>query len=336
MADFNGTILTDKGRNLLSKALTGTALQFTKVSIGDGIWDDSVTPEKLDDLVSKKIDLPINELDVTGDGTARLRFVLTNTGLEEGFFTREIGIYANDPDLGEILYAVTYANDPDYIPNDRVVKVENVTDIYTVVSNTQNVEAVINDTVVIATKDDVKNLAGVDDSLILEKLKNVDGAGSGLDADTIDGKQASDLANVDLSNINNLGKILDLDGEGSGLDTDLIRGLPGDFTNNLNSAGYQKLPSGLIIQWGNVSWKNGSSSKGSSIETTITFPITFPNICFCLLASNSFPDDGLESTEHTLATSVVSNSQGKLREERVYGSNSGNEHGHSFWIAIGY
>lgn len=187
MADFNGTILTDNGRNLLSKALTGTALQFTKVSIGDGVWDSDVSPENLNDLISKKIDLPINTLDVTGDGTARLRFVLTNTGLTDGFFTREIGIYANDPDLGEILYAVTYSNNPDFIPSDGVVKVENVTDIYTVVSNAQNIEAVISDTVVIATKDDVKNLAGVDDSLILSKIKNVDGSGSGLDADLVRG-----------------------------------------------------------------------------------------------------------------------------------------------------
>ena len=187
MADFNGTILTDKGRNLLAKALTGTALQFTKVSIGDGIWDENINPENLTDLISKKIDLPINELDITGDGTARLRFVLTNTGLTDGFFTREIGIYANDPDEGEILYAVTYSNNPDFIPSDGVVKVENVTDIYTVVSNAQNIEAVISDTVVIATKDDVKNLAGVDDSLILEKIKQVDGEGSGLDADLVRG-----------------------------------------------------------------------------------------------------------------------------------------------------
>ena len=158
MADFNGTILTDKGRNLLAKALTGTELKFTKVSLGDGVWNESVNPESLTGLVSKKMDLAINALEVTGDGTARLRFVLTNTGLSEGFFTREIGIYANDPDEGEILYAVTYSKNPDFIPADGVVKIENVTDIYTVVSNAQNVEAVISDTVVIATKDDVNAL----------------------------------------------------------------------------------------------------------------------------------------------------------------------------------
>jgi phage-related tail fiber protein len=203
MADFNGTVLTDKGRNLLSKALTGTALHFTKVALGDGVWDSSVNPENLDDLVSKKIDLPINNLSVTGDGTAVLRFVLTNSGLTDGFFTREIGIYANDPDLGEILYAVTYSNNPDFIPADGVVKIENVTDIYTVVSNAQNVTAVISDTVVIATKDDVKSLSGVDDSLILKKLKNVDGSGSGLDADKLDGLDSSQFIRSDVDDTAN-------------------------------------------------------------------------------------------------------------------------------------
>ena len=157
MADFNGTILTDKGRNLLSKALTGTELKFTKVSLGDGVWDDSVNPESLEDILSK-MDLPINELEVTGDGTAKLRVVLTNTGLDDGFFTRELGIYADDPDEGEILYGVTYANNPDFIPTDGVTKIENIIDIYTVVSNAQNVEAVISDMVVIATKEDIENV----------------------------------------------------------------------------------------------------------------------------------------------------------------------------------
>jgi hypothetical protein len=39
-----------------------------------------------------------------------------------------------------------------------VTKVENVVDIYTVIANTQNVTAVISDTVVLATKQDVNNL----------------------------------------------------------------------------------------------------------------------------------------------------------------------------------
>jgi hypothetical protein len=159
MADFTGTLLTQKGRNLLSKAQTGATLTFTKIKIGDGTWATGTDPTQLNDLVDPKLSLSIQSIQVVGDGTVRLRFVLTNTGLQQGFFMREIGIYAQDPDLGEILYAVAYAGDrADYIPSDGTTKVENVVDIYTVISNTQNVSAVISDTVVIATKQDVDNL----------------------------------------------------------------------------------------------------------------------------------------------------------------------------------
>jgi len=160
MADFRGTILTVKGRNLLAKAQTGATLTFTKIKLGDGLWSTSTDPTQLNDLVSPKLNLPIQNITVIGDGTVRLRFVLTNTGLSQGFFMREIGIYAQDPDLGEILYAVAYAGDrADFIPSDGVTKVENVVDIYTVITNAQNVTAVISDTVVLATKRDIDELA---------------------------------------------------------------------------------------------------------------------------------------------------------------------------------
>jgi hypothetical protein len=156
MADFRGTILTQKGRNLLAKAQTGTTLTFTRIAIGDGLWSSNTDPTQLNNLVSPKLNLPIQSITVVGDGTVRLRFVLTNTGLSQGFFMREIGIYAQDPDLGEILYAVAYAGDrADFIPADGITKVENVVDIYTVIANAQNVTAVISDTVVLATKQDI-------------------------------------------------------------------------------------------------------------------------------------------------------------------------------------
>ena len=47
------------------------------------------------------------------------------------------------------------------------------------------------------------------------------------------------------------------------------------FSNTLGSPGYQKLPSGLILQWGLVS---GAASY------TVTFPVTFPGRVLALLA----------------------------------------------------
>jgi phage-related tail fiber protein len=166
MADFRGTILTTRGRNLLAKAQTGATLTFTKIKLGDGFWSSDTDPNLLDDLVSPKMDLPIEDLRIVGDGTVRLRFVLTNTGLSQGFFMQEIGIYAQDPDLGEILYAVAYAGERgDFIPPDGATKVENVVDIYTVIANAQNVTAVISDTVVLATRRDIDELAQSLDNL---------------------------------------------------------------------------------------------------------------------------------------------------------------------------
>jgi hypothetical protein len=91
------------------------------------------------------------------------------------------------------------------------------------------------------TKTDLSN---VNDSDILNKIKNVDGSESGLDADTVDGKQASDLANVNLDNVNDsdiLNKIKNVDGSGSGLDADKLDGLNStqflrrDITGNMNA-----------------------------------------------------------------------------------------------------
>ena len=45
------------------------------------------------------------------------------------------------------------------------------------------------------------NLSNVDNNIILNKLKEVDGSGSGLNADMLDGKQVSELADTNLSNV---------------------------------------------------------------------------------------------------------------------------------------
>ena len=67
-------------------------------------------------------------------------------------------------------------------------------------------------------------------------------------------------------------------GSGSGLDADLIRGLPGDFSSSKTVAGYQKLPSGIIIQW-------FEGTAGANAYTTNNFPITFPNACLIVVAA---------------------------------------------------
>lgn len=46
------------------------------------------------------------------------------------------------------------------------------------------------------------------------------------------------------------------------------------FGSSLASSGYQKLPSGLIVEWGLI----GTNSSG----TTATFPLAFPSVCYAV------------------------------------------------------
>jgi len=49
------------------------------------------------------------------------------------------------------------------------------------------------------------------------------------------------------------------------------------FTSSLSGNGYQKLPNGLIIQWGSATTSGGGAS--------VSFPIAFPTQCYAVIAS---------------------------------------------------
>ena len=109
MGQYNGMTLTTAGLQLEAKAQTGTQLAFTRVALGDGELAAGQSLAALTGLIHWKMDLPITSLAVIGTGTARMTVVLQNAELETGFFAREMGVYATDPDVGEILYAVANA-----------------------------------------------------------------------------------------------------------------------------------------------------------------------------------------------------------------------------------
>jgi hypothetical protein len=78
---------------------------------------------------------------------------------------------------------------------------------------------------------------------ILVQLLTVDGPGSGLNADLLDGKHGSEYLDA------------------------------GNFVSSKLSNGYLILPGGVIIQWGLKDYVHYSSHE------TVTFPIAFPNAC---------------------------------------------------------
>ncbi|HCL9811222.1 TPA: phage tail protein [Escherichia coli] len=61
----------------------------------------------------------------------------------------------------------------------------------------------------------------------------------------------------------------------------------GSFTLSVSGTGYQKLPSGFILQWGSI------GTPGIAQDVVTHFPIAFPNRCLRVLVSQDYtPDSG--------------------------------------------
>ncbi|GIO06204.1 hypothetical protein J31TS6_22320 [Brevibacillus reuszeri] len=114
MALYPVMVITQQGKNLYAKAQSGIGINYTRMRIGSGSY--SGDPAVLTDLVQPIGWVPIYGFSRTG-ATAHVKGRFENTDITQSTYSCEIGIYAQDPDLGEILYGYTNAGTKgDYIP----------------------------------------------------------------------------------------------------------------------------------------------------------------------------------------------------------------------------
>lgn len=164
MAQFYGTQLTADGLILKAKGETNKFIEFTKIAVGDDVPDEGETIQSLTALKSQKLEVSINSFDVLGGGISKATGIISNQGLAVGFYVREIGLFAKDPDtLVEKLYAYTYVSSaPDWLPPEGgPTLIESEIGMIAVVGNATNISANIDDTVVVATKRDVSKILGI-------------------------------------------------------------------------------------------------------------------------------------------------------------------------------
>ncbi|GAV21621.1 phage tail-collar fiber domain-containing protein [Carboxydothermus pertinax] len=152
MAAFGGLFITNKGRALQAKAQIGTQLTFTRIAVGDGELGGS----SILDLTALKHEvksLPIIKIKTLSGGKAIVGTVLSNQDLTQGFYLREIGVFAQDPDLGEILYCYGNADAlAEYIPAGGGSDIiEKQIDIITIIGNASSVSAVIDESLIFET-----------------------------------------------------------------------------------------------------------------------------------------------------------------------------------------
>lgn len=154
MLAFNGMVLTNQGLALQAKVLSGATLNFTKLKVGDGVLETGQSLETLTDLISPKQNVPINNCTVV-NGEATISGTLSNANTTAGFMVNEIGVFATDPQAGEILYAVANAGGQcDYLPaGGGAVVVESVLNVVLAVGNAANVTAVVNSAIFVTQAD---------------------------------------------------------------------------------------------------------------------------------------------------------------------------------------
>lgn len=109
---------TGKGLALSTKLLTGAALAVTRVVAGGGSTAD---PLAATSLPQPKQTLAVNPPSRSGN-TATLPVTLAAALAREAYTLTELGVYASDPDEGEILYKVYRLGEPvDIKPDSRMV-----------------------------------------------------------------------------------------------------------------------------------------------------------------------------------------------------------------------
>lgn len=122
MAVFNNMVITAKGEDLYNKVQAGIPLNFTKMKIGSGQLAESDNPETFTVLKDYKFDVSISSITQnTQLQVAIISGTINNTTITEGQYICELGLFAEDPDEGEILYGYTNAGTlGDYIaPNNK-------------------------------------------------------------------------------------------------------------------------------------------------------------------------------------------------------------------------
>ena len=100
MAAFINNDITTAGLIVLAKGVAGQKINYTKIVLGDGYLEEGQTPRTLTGVVSPKATVDITKLKINGDGTVAVGGIFTNGDETEGFYYRELGLYAEDPDPG--------------------------------------------------------------------------------------------------------------------------------------------------------------------------------------------------------------------------------------------
>lgn len=154
MANFNPTIITDSGLSLIAKISSGSGqMSFTRICTSKSSYSVDEA-QHLSALTTVEQETTIDKVEIINDTAVKVSAVITNKLLESGYYINAIGLYAEDPDLGEILYSITIAKVPDWMQPDSGSGVSSLLiQLITQVSNSSTVKTELNPSVLVTVQD---------------------------------------------------------------------------------------------------------------------------------------------------------------------------------------
>ena len=106
---WSNAVITTKGLSLLSKLIEGDTLTITRAVTGSGTVATSALPAQTA-VTSQKQTLSFRNISYPAVGKCAVPVYLTNDNLATGYTATQVGVFATDPDDGEILFFIAQAN----------------------------------------------------------------------------------------------------------------------------------------------------------------------------------------------------------------------------------
>lgn len=147
MGAFKSAVITTKGQALLAKVVAGTTkLEFTKIAVSENTLSGDLASKTGIGTIkqSEKVASVVRQ----NGANVKVSASFSNETLGAGYYVRNIGLYATDPQDGEILYSISVADEStataDWMPPFNGIGVSSLlVDLVTAVSNASNVSVTV-------------------------------------------------------------------------------------------------------------------------------------------------------------------------------------------------
>lgn len=106
---WSNAVITNLGLALQAKLIAGNTLAITKVQIGAGYVSPGLLMQQTAVTDPKKTMTMVSSITYPEDGKCAIKINIDNDDVTTGYTAMQVGFYATDPDLGEILYFIAQA-----------------------------------------------------------------------------------------------------------------------------------------------------------------------------------------------------------------------------------